>query len=89
MLIKHVAFYGNHKMERQNKMDGIDWVLRIVETLKKILNPITWAVYFPSTSERVLLLSLHCILDLIGLFSLALSVSEEILNSHPPAHVTE
>lgn len=37
-------------------MDRIVWVLRIVETSKKILNPITWEVYFPSTSERVLLL---------------------------------
>lgn len=51
-------------MERQKKLDRIVWVLRIVEeTLKKILNPVTWEVYFPSISERVSLLSLHCILD--------------------------
>ena len=64
MLIKHVAFYRNHKMERQKKLDRIVWVLRIVEeTLRKILNPVTWEVYFPSISESVLLLPLHCVLD--------------------------
>lgn len=35
-------------MERQNKMGRIVWVLKIAEeTLKKILNPIAWEVYFP------------------------------------------
>lgn len=66
-------------------MDRIGWVPRIAEeTLKTFLNPITWEVYFQSTSERVLLLSLLSILDLIGLFTLALSVPEEIYPPLPP-----
>lgn len=50
-------------MKKTKKQDDrIVWVLRIAEeTLKKILNPITWEIYFPIPfifpSERVLLFS--------------------------------
>lgn len=78
-------------MERQNKMDRIVWVLRIAEeTLKRILNPIAWEVYFSILlwKRPTLTLSLYFRFNLFVYFG-----SECALKRYhpppPPANVTE